>query len=170
MRTAVLVMITAIALGACEKRDPVADQANNVATAPAEVDVLPPDESVATPTNELENGDDEDVNVSEGYGDSDQIPAAFHGRWALTPADCTSPNSDTKGLLVVSADRLRFYEALATPRGELKFSPKSVSGDFAFRGEGMNWKKYEALELQNNKLVRTESGPMRSYTYARCTS
>jgi hypothetical protein len=169
MRTAALVVITALALGACDKRDPVADQANNVASAPAEVDVLPPDESVATPTNELENGDDEEVNVSEAAGD-DRIPAAFHGRWALTPADCTSPNGDTKGLLVVSADRLRFYEAQATPQGELKFSPKSVSGHFAFSGEGMNWKKYEALELQNNTLVRTESGPMRSYTYARCTS
>ena len=170
MRTALLLVMTAIALGACEKRDPVADQANNAATAPAEVDVLPPDESVATPTNELENGDDEDVNVSETAGDEDRIPAAFHGRWALTPGDCTSTNSDTKGLLVVSADRLRFYEAQATPQGDLKFTPKSVSGDFAFNGEGMNWKRYEALELQNNKLVRTESGPMRSYTYARCTS
>ena len=170
MRNAALVVITAIALAACDKRDPVADQANNAATAPAEVDVLPPDESVSTPTNELENGDDEDVNVSGTPTDPDQIPAAFHGRWALTPADCTSPNGDTKGLLVVSADRLRFYESQAIPQGGLKFSPKSVSGDFAFKGEGMTWRRYEALQLQDNRLVRTESDPFRSYTYARCTS
>jgi hypothetical protein len=34
----------------------------------------------------------------------------------------------------------------------------------------MDWKKYEALELRDNKLVRTESSPMKSYAYARCTS
>jgi hypothetical protein len=170
MRVAVLAASAALALCACEKRDPVADQANNAATAPAEVDVLPPDESVATPTNELEGGDDEDVNVSDAEDKADPIPAAFHGRWALTPRDCTSPNGDTKGLLVVSADRLRFYESLATPSGDLKRTPDSVSGDFAFSGEGMRWKKYEALEIQGNKLVRTESDPIRSYTYARCTS
>ncbi len=42
-------------MGACSGRDPVAADANNVANAPAaEIDVLPPDESDATPTNELE--------------------------------------------------------------------------------------------------------------------
>jgi hypothetical protein len=170
MRTAVLVALTALSLAACGKRDPVDEQANDAAAAPSEVDVLPPDESVATPTNELENGDDEDVNVSDADGAATAIPAAFHGRWALTPADCTVNRSDTKGLLIVSADTLRFYESQGRPKGDLKKTPKSVSGDFAFTGEGMNWKKYEALELQDNKLVRTESDPMRSYTYARCTS
>ena len=47
---------------ACSGRDPVvADEVNNLAAAPAEVDVLPPDESVVTPTNELENGSAEPV-------------------------------------------------------------------------------------------------------------
>ena len=170
MRTVVRVVSLALALGACSKQGPVADQANNAAAAPAEVDVLPPDESVSTPATDLENGDDEDVNVSEIDNDVDRIPAAFHGRWALTPRDCTSPNGDTKGLLIVAADSLRFYEAQAKPAGELKRTADSVSGDFAFTGEGQRWKKYEALELQSNKLVRTESDPMRSYTYARCTS
>ena len=64
MRTAVLLLVGALGLAACSKRDPVADEANNVAAVPSEVDVLPPDESVATPTNELENGDDEDSNLA----------------------------------------------------------------------------------------------------------
>jgi len=155
---------------ACSGRDPVADNADNAAAAPAEVDVLPPDESVATPTNELQNGDDEDVNVSSAGGDTEVIPAAFHGRWGLTPADCVASRSDTKGLLVVSADNIRFYEAQAKPAGELRHTPKSVSGSFAFTGEGQNWTRHEVLELQDHKLVRTESAPMQSYTYARCTS
>ena len=166
----IVTIASVMSMVACSGRDPVADEANNTAAAPAEVDVLPPDESVATPTDELENGDDEDVNVSDAEDSPKAIPAAFHGRWAMSPADCTATRSDTKGLLIVSADSLRFYESQARPAGELKFTPKSVSGDFAFTGEGMNWKKYEALELQANKLVRTESNPMKSYAYARCTS
>ena len=158
------------ALVACSGQDPVADNATDNAAAPTEVDVLPPDESDTTPTNDLENGDDEDVNVGEASGAPTTIPAAFHGRWGLTPADCMANRSDTKGLLVVAADSMRFYEAQAKPDGELRFTPKSVSGSFAFTGEGQNWKKHEVLELQEHKLVRTESDPMASYTYARCTS
>ena len=71
-------------LVACSGRDPVADNAVNGAAAPAEVDVLPPDESVATPTTDLENGDDEDVNVSDS-GEGGAIPASFHGRWGTDP-------------------------------------------------------------------------------------
>lgn len=155
------------ALVACSGRDPVADNLNNSA-APAEVDVLPPDESVVTPTNDLENGDE--LNVSDAAGGSNPIPTAFHGRWGLTPADCMPNRSDNKGLLVVSADGLRFYEAQAKPAGELRRTPRSVSGRFMFTGEGENWNRHEVLELQDHKLVRTESDPMASYTYARCTS
>jgi hypothetical protein len=150
---------------ACSGRDPVVDEANNLAAAPAEVDVLPADESVVTPTNELENGAAEPVNET-----ASKIPASLHGRWALTPADCTSTRGDAKGLMIVSADSLKFYESLGKPAGTLKTSSDSASGDFAFTGEGMTWKRYEALELQDNKLVRTESNPMASFTYARCTS
>jgi hypothetical protein len=157
----------ALSLAACSKRDPVADEANNAAA--SEIDVLPPDESTATPTNELESGDDEPGN-SDDNADGGNIPASLHGRWGLTPGDCASTRDDTKGLLIVSGDTLKFYESLGKPSPDLKTSGTSASGDFAFTGEGMNWKKYEVLELQNNKLVRTESDPMTSFTYARCTS
>lgn len=157
-------------LVACSGRDPVADNAVNGTAAPAEVDVLPPDESVATPTNDLENGDDEDLNVGDASGTTSSIPAAFQGRWGLTPADCVASRSDTKGLLVVAADSMRFYEAQAKPTGELRLTSKSVSGSFAFTGEGEKWTKHQVLELKDHKLVRTDSDPMASYTYARCTS
>jgi hypothetical protein len=65
---------------------------------------------------------------------------------------------------------MRFYEALAKPSDELRLTPKSVSGSFIFTGEGETWTRHEVLELQDHKLVRTESNPMASYTYARCTS
>lgn len=164
----IAVLIGVSSLVACSGQDPVADNASNSA-APAEVDVLPPDESVTTPTNDLQNGDDEDVNVSAA-DTTRAIPAAFQGRWGLTPADCMPNRSDAKGLLIVGSEGMRFYEAQAKPEGELRLTPKSVSGSFAFTGEGQNWKKHQVLEIQDHKLVRTESTPMASYTYARCTS
>jgi hypothetical protein len=157
----ILILGGVTSLVACSGRDPVADNATNGAAVPAEVDVLPPDESVAAPTSDLDNSDD--------GGGATAIPAAFHGRWGMTPADCTSTRGDAKGLMVVSADGIRFYESLAKPAPDVKISANSVSGSFAFTGEGMNWNKYEVLELQQGKLVRTESDPMASYTYARCT-
>jgi len=166
MRIFVFACLTALSLAACSRQDPVADGANNAA---AEIDVLPPDESDATPTNELESGDDEPSNAGDDTA-SDKIPAALHGRWGLSPSDCTSTRGDAKGLLIVSGDTLKFYESQARPSPSLKTSGTSASGDFAFTGEGMNWKRYEVLELQKNKLVRTESSPMASFTYARCTS
>lgn len=157
-----IVTIASVAtLVACSGQDPVAPEANNIAS--SEVDVLPPDESAATPTNDLENGDDEPVVET-----ANSIPASFQGRWGLTPADCTSTRGDNKGLLTIAADRLTFYEARAVPAGSLKQTKDSISGDFNFTGEGQNWKRYQVLELQDSKLVRTESSPMASYTYARC--
>jgi hypothetical protein len=157
-----IVTIASVAtLVACSGQDPVAPEANNISS--SEVDVLPPDESAATPTNDLENGADEPVVEA-----TSTIPASFQGRWALSPADCTSTRGDNKGLLTVAADKLTFYEARAIPAGSLKQTKDSVSGDFNFTGEGQNWKRYQVLELQNSKLVRTESSPMASYTYARC--
>lgn len=159
-----IVTIAAImTMGACGGQDPVADEVNNAAAAPSEVEVLPPDESSATPANEPENG----VGVPAARAGS-KIPASLHGRWGLTPGDCTSTRGDAKGLMIVAADNLKFYESSARPPSDLKISANSASGDFTFTGEGMTWKKYEALEIQAGKLVRTESDPMASYTYARC--
>ena len=47
-------------------------------------------------------------------------------------------------------------------------SSDSFSAEYAFTGEGLRWTKYQTLELQGDKLVRTESNPTTSYTYARC--
>ena len=157
----IVTIVSVTTLVACNGQDPVAPEANKIAS--SEVDVLPPDESAATPTNDLAEGVDEPVAST-----TTTIPAAFQGRWGLTPADCTSTRGDAKGLLTVAADRLTFYEARAVPSGDLEQTKDSISGDFAFTGEGETWKRHQVLEIQNQKLVRTESNPMASYTYARC--
>ena len=83
----IVTIASVMSMVACSGRDPVADEANNTAAAPAEVDVLPPDESVATPTDELENGDDEDVNVNvAAVSDGDLHLRTFERGAGLTRA------------------------------------------------------------------------------------
>jgi len=153
--------LTAImSMVACSGRDPVADGADNTAATVAQENAVVP--QVAA--NETDNA------AAEPRLTSATIPSALHGRWGLTPEDCTSTRGDAKGLLIVSPNQLKFYESVGKPAGELKISADSASGDYVFSGEGMTWKKYQVLEIQSGKLVRTESSPMASYTYARCTN
>jgi hypothetical protein len=154
-----------VALPACGKSDPVADNAGNSAVLPAPAEANVSDPSGAPPpansSAAAEPGTDPTAAAAA-------IPAFLHGRWGLTPGDCTSTRGDNKGLLAVGRDSLRFYESRAVPVGHVNTSPDSFSAEFAFSGEGMEWKKYQTLELQGDKLVRTESNPTTSYTYAKC--
>ncbi len=97
------------------------------------------------------------------------IPAKLQGRWGLTPADCTSTRGDAKGLLVVSSDGLRFYESQARPVRNVKRTDDSISADFDYTGEGQEWTKFQTLKLESQLLVRTESSPMASFNYVRCS-
>ena len=96
------------------------------------------------------------------------IPPALQGHWGMTPADCTSTRGDAKGLLIVGPEALKFYESSAKPVRNVKSSADTLSGDFDFIGEGQTWTKFQTLERQADKLVRTESSPIASFTYVRC--
>ena len=143
----------------CTRRDPVADGANNVAGLPAGANSPSPDGS--PPTNAS-------ATVVHRAASS-KIPAALQGRWGLTPGDCTSSLGDAKGLLVVNDSELRFYESRAIPGADAQADADSISGTFDFTGEGQSWSKFEALKLQGRDLVRTETKPAASFTYAKCT-
>ena len=164
MKHAILIMLT-IATAACGKTDPVAEDANDTAALPA-----PADANVSNPTGAAPPANSS-AEAGVGTGSSTSaaaIPAFLHGRWGLMPGDCTSTRGDNKGLLTVGADGLRFYESRAVPVAHVNTSAESFSAEYAFSGEGMQWKKFQTLELQDDKLVRTESNPTTSYTYARC--
>lgn len=98
-----------------------------------------------------------------------RIPAALQGRWGLTPADCGGDPAAAKGLLVVTPDELRFYESNAVPSRDVATDGDSISGTFAFTGEGQSWTRYEALKLNSNVLTRTEIKPAASFSYAKCS-
>jgi hypothetical protein len=149
-----------LAIVACGGRDPVAKEANKVAGLPVS-DKSGPDATGAPPAKAAPLPSPP-ATTDEG------IPAVLQGRWGLTPMDCTSTRGDAKGLLIVGPDNLKFYESRAVPGQNAQTGTDSISGDFHFTGEGQTWTKFEALELKRDKLVRTESNPLASFTYARC--
>ena len=166
-QTTAIALALALAISGCDKSDPVADGADNTAGLPSIDNVAgakdgTPSADGSAPTNVAT------VPAGAPTVPAVAIPAVLHGRWGMTPADCTSTRGDTKGLLVVSGDRLSFYESRAVPARNVSISSNSIGADFEFTGEGQSWTKFETLQLKKDKLVRTESSPMASFTYARC--
>lgn len=149
-------------MAACGRHDPVANDAKSV-NLPLPANDTTPDPLGGPPENATEA-----ATAPAGGTAAAAIPTSLQGRWGLSPADCTSQRGDAKGLLIVNANELRFYESRAIPSPGVQADSKSVSGDFRFTGEGQSWTKYETVELRKNKLVRTESNPAASYTYAKC--
>jgi hypothetical protein len=160
MRT-IAVSLALVLLAACGKPDAVAEVANNVEGLPS-ANASGPSPTGAPPANASANA------AASTEDPIAAIPVALRGRWGLTPRDCTSTLGDAKGLLIVNPTELRFYESRAIPAPGVQTSPDSINGNFAFTGEGQEWVKYETLELQQDKLIRTERDPVASFSYVRC--
>ena len=105
------------------------------------------------------------------------IPAAFHGRWGLVPADCTSTRGDAKGLMTITADAIRFYESVARPAALTPVGERRLDGNYSATGEGENWTLLQRLELSadGKTLTRTvdegDSAPApggNRFVYSRC--
>ena len=155
-----LMLAAAAALGACEGRDPVAEN--------ADVSALP----VANSSSPSPSGGAPETGAPAGNAvttaSASGVPAALQGRWGLTPRDCMSALDKAVGLLIINSDELRFYESRALPAGNVQTSPDSISGDFAFTGEGQSWTNHQTLELQDGQLVRTVRDPLATFRYVRC--
>ena len=149
-----------LALFACGKPDPVDDKAAGAAARLPTVNAPAPS---ATGEPRAATGPARPLPTPAAT-----IPPALQGRWGLSPADCMPGSSDAKGLLVISPSELRFYESRAVPAPGVQADNDSLSGNFAFTGEGQAWEKYETFELHKDKLVRTERDPVASFTYVRC--
>ena len=165
MRTAAIIAV--MLLAACSRQDPVADDANAGANAlpvanegTTNVEGGPP----VTTSGAPERSDA----APQANAPAGTVPPLLHGRWGLTPEDCTSTRGDAKGLLVIAADSVRFYESRAVPTADVTNAADSVSGEFRFTGEGKTWTKFMSLERRPQGLVRTERDPEVSFTYVRC--
>ncbi len=151
----ILLIGAALAVVGCGGRDPVAEEAKNTDGLPTlnEVEASP---TGAAPAN------------AAAPAQAGPIPATLHGRWGLTPGDCTSDLGDAKGLLIVTPAQLQFYESRAVPASDAQTSLNSISGTFDFTGEGQEWSRYESLELAGSRMKRTERDPLTTFVYARC--
>lgn len=149
-----------LAVVACGKNDPVDPKAAHAAAALPNVQVSAPS-ATGEPHKQTEP-------AKPLPAAAIKIPAALRGRWGLTPAACSSKR-DAKDLLVVTPDNVRFYESRAVPSGDVEADTNSVSGNFAFGGDGGSWTRYEALSVEKDRLTRTETNPPASFTYAKCT-
>jgi hypothetical protein len=163
-----LIATAAITLAACDGSDPVADHAENATALPSVDSVAGGRDGAPSADGGAPSSTAVAPTPAPATGQAAAIPTALHGRWGLTPGDCTSTRGDAKGLLIVGSDGLRFYESRAVPVSSVQTSSDSFSANFAFNGEGQTWTKYEALSLDDDRLIRTESSPMASFTYARC--
>lgn len=101
------------------------------------------------------------------------IPEMLRGRWGLVPADCTSTRGDAKGLLTITADKLEFYESVATLGPIREVDADSIGASFDFTGEGETWIQEVALSTPDGgkTLVREDMGPRAQpgpFTYTKC--
>ena len=154
---------------ACSKNEPVADDAENaagldqvVAQANATAEAIQ-NQTDPTPPAPVTN-QEEPAMVPPTPGAI--IPAQYHGRWGMVPADCTSTRGDAKGLITVGDTRIRFYESTATLMDRRPAIATSFSGRFAFTGEGQRWEKVMTLTRSGDTLVRAD--PEGRFTYKRC--
>ena len=161
IRSAVVVAL-GLALVACQRADDdniAIDESN---TLNADIETLPPDETVS---NEAGN------NTAESELPTTLlIPAAFHGRWGMVPADCTSTRGDAKGLIAIDNATIKFFESQGKLTKVTLNAPENFTGTFAFTGEGQGWTNSQNLKLtgSSNTLVRSETDVAQSYTYKRC--
>lgn len=150
-----------LALVACGKGGPVDTKAMANAAALPDVKVSAPS-TIGEPHKQTEPAQPLPAAAMK-------IPTALQGRWGLTPAACFASRRDPKGLLVVTDGNLDFYESRAAPSADVEADGHSISGNFAFTGEGRSWTRYEALKVENDRLTRTETNPSASFSYAKCT-
>lgn len=166
MRSLITVAIAAALVG-CGERD--GEQANNAAT--AELDVLPPDESVATSTEDLAQGvvDPPGAATSLAPNPGTPVPAAMHGRWGLSQSACASERDDTEGLLTITAESIGFHNSVARPQGLYSSSPTRIHGEFAFvTAEGRSWTGPMIWSVEGRQLVRIDSEAGSRLVYERC--
>lgn len=160
LRVPLISCALALSVIACAKKDSVGDKAPDSAVLP-DIKVSAPS-AVGEPHRQTEP-------ERPLPPPAVKIPAALQGRWTLTPGTCSANQADSKGILVVTSNGLDFHESRAVPTNDAEIDGNSISGNFAFSGEGQSWTRYEALRLDKDRLTRTETNPSASFSYAKCS-
>lgn len=157
MRTLLTLSLSALALAAC---------AENVEEQPE------PDASETMMPVEPDGGIGDGATPPADMVDGD-IPAGFHGRWGLVPADCTSDRGDAKGMIYIDAEGIQFYESRGVVGTVETSEPGQFRATYDFTGEGMEWTRDMELSVSEDgtQLVRSEYGEdalAEPLTYTKC--
>ncbi|MCW1383877.1 hypothetical protein OLX02_13720 [Novosphingobium sp. KCTC 2891] len=155
--------LLALALAACsgEPQAPAPEASGTASEAAAASSEAPASASAAPAESDASRPDVSDAaSPAPAASTEASIPMAARGRWGLVPADCTSTRGEAKGLLVVDAASLKFYESVGKLASVKERSDTRIRAAFAFSGEGMTWQRDEVLEVQDGgkTLVRREYG------------
>ena len=172
MKQIVATALVALALTACQQNDPnniAIDEGNSLN---ADIETLPPDETVTNLPAEVGGLNEADDAGSElpsppGTPEASMIPDQYRGRWGMVAADCDRTRSDAKGAITIGEKTIRFYEAVATLKERRPAIATSFAGLFAFTGEGQNWQKVMTFTRTGDTLKRAEESG--TFTYTRCT-
>jgi hypothetical protein len=166
---AAIPLLFVLSAAACEKRDPVAEGADNtaglenvVAQANAVAETIQ-DRADETPTAP---GTNQKAPAPAPPDPGAIIPAQYQGRWGMVRADCTSTRGDAKGLITIGDTSIKFYESTATLTEQRPAKATSFSGLFAFRGEGQSWEKVMTFTRTGDLLERADAEGR--FTYRRC--
>jgi len=156
--------LSALLLGACSKGKEPAGVRTDPALAEASGQIAP-DSPAAEPAAAAASGAADQAEKS--------LPMAMRGRWGLVAGDCTSTRGDAKGLMTIDASSIRFYESVAKLAQVDQRSETAIKANYAFSGEGMDWKRDMTLVLQpgGKALIKQEFGEDAAagpYKYIRC--
>lgn len=148
------VLVPAIAalllLGACSgEREDTMDERET-----AEPSVATPAAKSSTPAEVAE------PEVPTSAAKESGIPEALRGKWGLKPGDCTGGSHVSEGLLQITADKLEFYESVATLDRVAEREANRLRAIFAFSGEGEQWTLDMLLATEDGgaTLVRRDFG------------
>ena len=166
-RTALLTLACALLPAGCSEQQ----QQNTANTqqpqaqqpAPTSGPVLPITDNAAAEAAEPSN-----AAAPDEADDKTKIPAALQGRWGLTRADCAAKDGTRMGLVVLTADEVRFYESTAKPSRILERTDSRIRGEFDFVGEGGTWTNHMIWSAGGNKLTRVDSEEDSRQVYTRC--
>ena len=160
-------MLGGLALAACGDSERLGNEAA-VANAQSDIETLPPDESIATPSEDLVDGAIDKPLANSSAAAAGRLPPALYGRWGLTAADCAS-DQPNRGVMTIAANGVRFFNSLAKPTATAQSGPNGIRGEFAFFGEaGRTWTGPLSLTVQDNKLTRIDSEADSRQVYTRC--
>ncbi len=130
----------------------------------AALDVVPPLANEATPAPApMPSGEPDQVNPD---GTLAAMPSAWRGRWAGQGGSCAD---SSERRLDIEANRLVFYESVATPMRIERLSERELQLDLSFTGEGESWTRESVLVLSDNgRTMRRSEDGMPIITYTRC--